>query len=103
MTATKALIEQVTKGFNIRLAITLGMEINGVFCLGTEKYQIRFCVDYIMEDGEEKVSLDSIRMEHDKPSELPPLNEQNADGKATLELLNQSCWRGPHHGVDWHE
>jgi len=62
----KAVIEQITEEAYVRLDVTLGVEINGVFSSKMEKYQIGFCVDYIIECGEVKVSLDSIRMEHIK-------------------------------------
>lgn len=74
-TLNKSLGEQIPESFNIRLAITLGIEINGVFSSKTEKYQLRFCLECIMEDGEVGASLDSIRMEYIKPFEIPLKNE----------------------------
>lgn len=62
----KAVITQITEGHCIRLAIELGVGIDGVFSSKPEKYKIMFCLDYIVEDGEVNVSLDSIRMEYIK-------------------------------------
>ena len=57
---------QITEGYRIRLAITLGVEIEGVFSSKTEKYQMRFCLNYILEAGEVKASLDGIRIKYIK-------------------------------------
>lgn len=58
--------EQITEGYSIRLATTLGVEIEGVFSWKTEKYEISFCLNYTAEAGKASVLLDSIRIKHRK-------------------------------------
>lgn len=58
--------KQVTEGYNIRLAITLGVEIEGIFSTKIEKYEMSFCLNYTLEDENVKMLLDSIRIEYRK-------------------------------------